>query len=209
MRLMIVCPTVTGREEHLNRWRLAYERAVEVAKIEARFAIYENLSTCARAWNLGAWEAMDRGYSLLHLSADDLEPSPGALKAAIESVERGEAPSALIFGPDGNVESHGYTWGYATPDGTPTAMTRIPTVRTEWWHPIPDIHYWSDNAVSSVLTARGIPIVNLNAYAFRHHWAQEGRLSGSDDRAQREKAEWQAYDQSVMLSPPPRFGGAW
>lgn len=202
-RLLVVIPTVAGRDEHLHRCLTAYdaERAHLIrrgANVTVDVRVYHDLPTCAHAWNLGAELARDDGYHLLHLTADDLAPRPGALDVGLWRIGFGEAPAALIWnGVTGAIESHGMAWGQAMPDGSPTTMVRIPTLRTEWWHPIPEIHYWSDNAVSSVLAARGVPMVCDADFVFDHFWAAEGRQVMAGPRAEHEQRQWMLFDQDV------------
>lgn len=202
-RLLVAVPTVDGRDDHLDRCLAAYGREAEkletAAGIQTTIRVWRNLPTCAHVWNLAAGVALDEGHDLLHLTADDLVPHRDALDVGVWRVLRGEAPAALIVNAlTGDIESHGLAWATQLPDGTATSMVRIPLIRTEWWHPIPQIHYWSDNAVSSVLQARGVPMVCDTDFRFAHWWAAPGRLSATDERAQDERVQYEAFNREMM-----------
>jgi len=97
------------------------------------------------------------------------------------------------------IESHG-DWGraYHGEGDVAVSMTRIPAVLVEWWRPIPPIHYYSDNAVTAVLRMLDVPILASRGFAWRHHWAQPGRISGVGEQAQREQAEYAAFEARLV-----------
>jgi len=207
LEVVVVIPTVQGREDHLDRCMAAYMRTLAGVRWQA--VVEHNRATCGEAWNLGAEVARAAGATWLHMTADDLEPLDGWFEAAVSCVrEFGASPSALIWtaraGEPDVIESHG-DWAarYSVPNAV--SMSRIPFCRTELWIDIPPIHYFSDNAFSSAMQAQGIPLVAVPGYAFRHHWAQAGRKQMNDEQWFREQTTWQQWAAGELLQRAPRW----
>ena len=206
-RLLVVIPTVTGREHHLRRCERAY-RAVTPPDVQLDIATWLDKPTCGEVWNTGARFAATLRADYVHMTADDLEPLPGSIEAAIEIVDKGATPSALIWtardGQPDTLESHG-TWAMHFLSPTEVDMSRIPFCRPEQWIPIPPIHYWSDNAFSVACRVQSIPMIADQRYAFRHHWASEGRIAMNSEQWYREQATYEQWANQQLAALSPRW----
>jgi hypothetical protein len=181
--ISIICPTIDGREHHLTRCERAYCETAE----DFEFIVLRNFSTCGQAWNEGLRIAEG---DFLHLTADDLEPHPGWLQAALETIRKGSLPCPRILRPDGSLESCG-DYAEETVDGTPSDVARIPffpRFLLPVLYPIFDNQYMGDYWISTQARKQGWPTVVVRDYLFTHHFAQEGRLNTleEDVRAFRE-----------------------
>ncbi len=206
VEVVVVIPTVTGREAHLDRCMQAYMRTLKGVHWQA--VVHHNAPTCGAVWNIGAQAAREADAAYVHMSADDLEPLDGWYREAVATVEMGATPSALIFtardGQPDVVESHG-DWAARYTVPTVTSMSRIPFCRTSQWIDIPPIHYFSDNAFTSAMQMQGVPVLAVAGYAFRHHWAQPGRKQMNDQQWFKEQTEWQTWAQGELLQRAPRW----
>lgn len=208
--LVVALPTVDGRESFLERAELALHETVP-PDVRLIIDVQKNRPTCGEVWNTVAERAQafetDGPVHLLCL-ADDLEPLPGWYQAAVRHTEWGATPSALIWthreGEADVVESHG-DWGIRYPHAQVTSMSRIPFCKASQWIPIPPIHYFSDNAFSSAMTAQGIAIVAEPEFVFRHWWAAAGRHEMNNEAWFREQNAWQSWATSVLLERAPRW----
>lgn len=177
MSVLVVIPTVTGRENFLddcldnygvtlgeNRWRKKWDVAVVVDR-----------STCGEAWNRGAKLAQEKGFDYVHMTADDLIPLEGWYEAAVETLESGFLPCARVLRPDGSIEAFG-DWGKESIDWDFAPGASVPFCRTKDWIDIPEIHYYSDNAFDWAQSqVNGYQFRARTNYAFTHHSAQTGR----------------------------------
>jgi hypothetical protein len=66
--------------------------------------------------------------------------------------------------------------------------------------PIPPIHYWSDNAVTTVLRHLDVPILASRRYAWQHHWEQAGRISGTGEQADAERVIYSAFERDTIIN---------
>jgi hypothetical protein len=172
--LSVIVPTITGREHHLDRCKVAY--AAHTTGYE--LIVVKDEPTCGIAWQAGANLAVG---DYLHLSADDLEPKAGWWQAAVETCDRGSLPAPLVYAADGSVQSCGGSWQQLEPDGAETAFTRVPFMSRDQWAkvgPMIPTHYFTDNWVSFRGAKAGIKTVVNHAYAFTHHHVLEGRNEG-------------------------------
>lgn len=203
--MLLAYPTVPGREASAARLD-ASVMAQRIGGDGPRFPVdilrMGGYATCGEAWNDAAAWAASEGYRSVVLAADDLECAAGCLDAAAAALAAGWSPSALIVtGATMGVESHG-DWGaiYPGEGEVPVSMTRIPAVRVEWWRPIPPIHYWSDNAVTTVLRHLDVPILASRGYAWKHHWEQAGRISGTGEQATHERYVYTAFERETITT---------
>lgn len=203
--LLVAYPTVPGREDDAARLdaAIAAQRVEEGGpRFPADVLRMEGYATCGEAWNDAAAWAASEGYRFVVLAADDLEPAEGCLAAAAGALAMGWSPSALIVTAETDaVESHG-DWGriYPGEGNTPVSMTRIPAVRVEWWRRIPPIHYYSDNAVTTVLRHLDVPILASRGFAWRHYWAQAGRISGVGEQAAQERDAYTIFERETITT---------
>lgn len=188
MSVLIVIPTVDGREDYLEACENAYQKTVSFS--ERSFYIAKNRPTCGEAWNAGAKFARELGVDYVHMTADDMIPHPGWYECAVETVEAGYIPSALVKYPDGGIQSHG-VWATRYVDWTIVPQTLVPFCRPSQWIPIPNIHYFSDNAASSAFKHQGLEIAARVNYCFTHHMAEPGRQSLTE-REEKIWKEWEA-----------------
>jgi hypothetical protein len=156
LKLSIVMPTIAGREDELARTIAAYERLTP-ATIE--WIVEHDHPTCAHAWNAGVAKATG---SVVHCGNDDLEPESEYW-----------FPSALrVLG------GAGVPLGWVREDAIGTFgrdFTRVPMCRREWWVPLPNIHYYSDNAFGDRMAATGhLPVV-AEGFDFYHRRSMVGR----------------------------------
>ena len=171
MRVSIICPTVTGREESLARTHAAYCRYTS----DFEFIVIKDLPTCGHAWNAGYKEATG---DYIHLTADDIEPFSPWAEIGVASVEAGFLPCARVLNSDGSLQSCGNNPD-EVPDGTPSDLARIPFMsreQAEAIFPILEIHYATDYWVSHRGAQAGWPTVVVREFCFYHHFAQAGRL---------------------------------
>lgn len=200
--LSVVIPTITGREESLERAWVAY---LETGPEDMEAVIVENFPNWPAACNEGFRQA--RG-DRLHFTADDLEPLPGWWQEALPWLdEHDELPAPKVFdhSPDG-------PWNNAI-DGADRAIphfTRIPLMTRSQYErigPWPEIPYASDVWLSERARTLGIETRMFHSYAFVHHWSQVGRIDGkanlaySDHVLNRLRAEGLQYLPSPS-SPP-------
>lgn len=170
--ISIVIPTISGREDHLERCVASYENNT---KSEYELIIIENRPTCGIAWNDGASLANGK---YIHLSADDLEPSPNWDRYAIEAVDRDFIPHPQVFRVDGSLDDR---YGPNTLDWQEVYMSTIPFMTMNMWSsvgPSLDLHYYTDDWISWKASMVGYKCVVRKGYRFIHHIAQHGRGAG-------------------------------
>jgi hypothetical protein len=181
VKVAVVIPTIEGREPHLERCVAAYKATAPDAKLY----VQTGHPTCGEAWNAGAKRAKRWKPDYLHLTADDLEPQPGWLDAAVEAADRRRIPAPLVFHPDGTLESAGligfgcYTGPYE--DWTAVDYTTVPFVTWALWGQIGmpgELHYCTDMWVSAVGRHHGWETAIRTPMRFTHHSAAEGRIQG-------------------------------
>jgi hypothetical protein len=179
MRVSIVIPTVTGREDHFERCREAYR-----TRTAAPYEILAELdhATCGLAWQAGAQRATG---DYIHLTCDDLEPLAGWDTAAITCADAGSAPAPKVTDARNGALQSRPSWGQEFPDGIDTGMSLIPFLTRQMWEavqPLFTAHYSTDTFISFRAREAGWIPVMCNGYAFLHHWAQvrRGANKGSD-----------------------------
>lgn len=181
--ISIVIPTISGREESLQR---AIDSYVANTKVKYEIIVIQNAPTWPSACNKGYREAKG---NVIHFSADDLEALPGWHKDVLKALrERDElpAPRVMDYAADGKFmnESDGA-------DGELTHFTRIPIMTRKQYEtigPWPEIVYYADIWLSEKARTLGIRTRMLYSYAFVHHWSQIGRV---DSKKNLDEAGWQ------------------
>lgn len=198
--LLVVIPTVKGREESLKRCLAAYRAT---SPPDTVYCVAHDLPTCGQAWD-EAMRSSPEAAQFVHFSADDLEPRPGWYDAAVETVKQDAVPAPYVYnGSSGSLEMGGL-WGQACLDMTPVPMTTIPFFRWAWWYQdewsIPHLHYFSDNLFSSHVLGSGRRILTRPAFAFDHYWEQPGRIAMNGDQWNQDRAIWAEVHASYGLA---------
>lgn len=175
--ISVVIPTITGREESLQRTLNAYE---EHSPKNVDIIVTQDAPTWPDGCNAGYEQAKG---DIIHWGADDLVPLPGWHKRVVKMLRSGE-----------NVLPNARVWDYV-PEGTPsnvndgadlapTLFTRVPIMRREQAEQIgtwPSIIYYGDCWVSERGRTLGIPTINVFGYDFVHHWCQIGRVDSKEN----------------------------
>jgi hypothetical protein len=173
MKLSIVMPTLPGREVELASSIDAYER---LTPVEIEWIIERGHPNCGAAWNAGALKATGE---ILHMSADDGEPETNAwFPAAMHALDRGFIPLGWVR------EDEAGTFG--------RDFARVVICRREWWQPVVETTYWSDNHFDDLMRAAGHPPVPVVGFDFYHRRSMIGR----DDSPERVERDREAYEAS-------------
>jgi hypothetical protein len=175
--LSIVIPTIAGREHWLEHTLAEYKRTLLYTGYET--IIVRDHAVCGTAWNEGIEQAKGR-YVLL--GADDLTPLPGFFRFGMDRSDAGQLPSALIYNPDGTIQSCGDVTMLAR-EGTEATIARVPFATREMMeaiYPIIETHYFTDNWFSHQGRLNGWPSIVTHGFAFVHHFAPEGRIDNED-----------------------------
>lgn len=177
MKISVIIPTITGREESLDRAVTAYKERSSGAEIE--IITVKDYPT----WPAGCNAARPRATGEYHhYTADDLEPLDGWVDAMLRCIGEGFIPAPQMW-------NHVYegvptTEQWDGPPGTFCRLARIPTLPkklVEEMGPWPEaIHYYSDNWVSDKAALLGWRTRVTEGYNFIHHWHPVGRLDKGD-----------------------------
>lgn len=203
--IAVVVPTIRGRE-HLYERTLAAYRATTIDSHTLTFYTARDYPTIGQAWNAGADQALRADeHDYLHLTADDVEPQPGWLEAAIEAADQNFYPSPRIIRPDGSVEACGSMGGgmllQDCGDWTPCVTSPFPFMRMEAWRPsacLP-IGYYADDWLSHLARQAGLRPVVRTPYCLVH---LEGTV-GRTPVVARAGADRQAFLDAVAGKEPP------
>jgi hypothetical protein len=178
VKLSVVLPTISGREETLARTIAAYEETLRDFPYE--LIIVKDEPSWPRACNVGY--ARSTG-EVVHWTADDLEPMPDWHLEILDWLEHeDELPAAKIkdYTPDGafsNIIDGG--------DLEFVHFTRVPIMRRDQWERIgawpEDLIYYADLWVSEKARTLGIRTRMFFSYWFVHHWSQIGRVDNKEN----------------------------
>ena len=178
--LTVVVPTITGREESLQRTLDSYEATLE--GVDSEIVVIQDAPTWPDACNLGFKKAEG---DVIHFTADDLEALPGwwdhASKALQERPNELPAPRVYDFLPPPEGRWMNEEDG---PDGAIPLFTRIPIFTREQGEkigPWPAIVYYADYWVSEKARTLGIETHMVHGYDFVHHWCQIGRVDSKEN----------------------------
>lgn len=180
MKISVLIPTVTGREDTLARAIDAYNTRSTGFEIEIITVLdYPTWPAgCNAARKLATGD-------IIHYSADDLEPLEGWANAMMSALNQGFIPGAQLW--DYKKEGPPIYQGYDGLPGTLVRLARVPAATKELADRIGDIpepiHYYSDNWFTDKASLLGWATRVEGGYDFLHHWAQVGRLSGGDWKA--------------------------
>lgn len=180
MKISVLIPTITGREDTLARAIDAYNTRSKGFEVEVITVL--NYPT----WPSGCNEARKFATGdILHYSADDLEPLEGWADAMLDSLNQGFIPGARLW--DYEKKGEPIYQGYDGPSGSLVRLARVPAAMKDLANRIGDIpapiHYYSDNWFTDKANLLGWPTRVQSGYDFLHHWAQVGRLDSGDWRA--------------------------
>lgn len=181
MRLSIIHPTITGREESLERMLEAYRQRTDGFDVE--YITVKDFPNWPAGVNAGSKLASG---DVWFYGADDVEPLEGWADAMMRTISAGEVPAGYYWDhPQGAVEPCGYTPSGApvnAVDGPPgsvpvfsrgPALTRALAERVGPW---PEIDYYADNWVSDKVRTLGVEVRMTAGMHFVHHWHPVGRL---------------------------------
>lgn len=179
--ILVVVPTVLGREASLQRCLDAYQSRSAGAELTIRVA--EGAGSCGEGWLAGAEDAP---CQFVHLSADDLEPHEGWWQPLVEACDRGELPCPVVLMPDGTVQSAGgdfaqenHLRSWIAEDWTTVPWPTVPFMSLTQWHQVwmLPIQYCSDAWVGVRGAQLGYRTVLRTGSRFTHHNETAGRLS--------------------------------
>jgi hypothetical protein len=177
MRLSVIMPTISGREESCAKMVAAYRE--RTPGVEVEIVNPKDYPSWPAGCNAGQLTATG---DILHFAADDLEPLEGWWPPALAAVTAGEVPAPQLWdfakgdGPPVNERADG-------PPGVTTAFSRVPTLTramAEAIGPWPVMDYYADNWVSDKARLLGYETRVMEGYAFVHHWHPVGRLDAGD-----------------------------
>jgi len=175
VRLTVVIPTITGREQDVARCVNAYETTSPAGY---ELVIVKDKTSWPAACNEGFRQSTG---DVIHFTADDLEPLVGWWQDVLTALETEDIlPAAKVL----NHSADG-VWDNACdgPDGGFPHFTRVPIMRRDQWERIgewPEYNYVADVWLSEKGRTLGIQTKMFHSYAFVHHWAQHGRDDGAN-----------------------------
>jgi hypothetical protein len=194
--ILVIVPTITGREHWLERCLSAYR---DNSRHAVNLWVVKDEPTCGAAWNLG-WMQAGGGlpHDFVHLSCDDLEPQPGWDSAAIKALRQRMLPCPLQTHADGTP----WQWGrftFPVPDWSVCEATTLPFL--PWWMaekilPGLDCHYYTDDWISWRARRLGWGDVYREGYRFIHHLAPEGRGAGMGSADARMRHDLNIYEEA-------------
>lgn len=172
--LVVVIPTVSGREDLLERTKQGWRDSMRPGDPELRLVVVRDRVGIGRAWADGLRTALEleprAGWVVL--AADDTYPMPavdqddaGWFRVTVARALRGIYPSPHIVNADGSVHSTGTMGagmlvpGSLLSDDLPAGTSPFPFLLREWAREllaagIPDVHYYADDWVAWVVRRR-------------------------------------------------------
>lgn len=176
MKISVIIPTITGREESFAAMVDAYRERTPGHEIE--IVSVRDYPSWPLGCNAGQLEATG---DVLHFGADDLEPIEGWADAMLPVLAAGEIPGAQVWdfvreGPPVNQDADGLPGAIAEFSRVPSLTREMAAAIGPW----PDIHYYSDNWIGAKGRLCGFPTRIVEGYGFIHHWHPVGRLDGGD-----------------------------
>lgn len=196
MRLAVVLPTITGREESLQETLSAYRDTLPPRQPNFWYDILvvKDEETCGEAWLQGLEWANNLAFDYIHFTADDIIPHQGWFEAAEYVISLGCIPAPKILNTDGTLQTNGGTtqkhdWVELSEIApfSYVEFTNIPFLSVDLMAKIgmPPIHYSSDIWISYVAWEQyDVATVFSPAYLFTHHRSPIGRggSTGSEHR---------------------------
>ena len=180
MKLSIVVPTITGREESLAETVEAYEQHTKGCSHE--IIIIKDEPTWPEACNAGYYQS--KGDNIL-FGADDLDPLKGWWKRALIHLrDNDELPAPRVYDNMGPFGGRQFANEIDGKDGDLTHFTRIPFMRRDQWErigPWPAVIYYMDMWVSEKARTLGIRTRMVYGFDFHHRWSQIGRVDSKEN----------------------------
>ena len=185
--ITVVLPTITGREESLQRSIDSYEQTLEGEDYD--IIVIQDAPTWPEGCNAGYYKS-DSPYILF--GADDLDAEQGWWQVGKKALELrpDELPAPRIYdnhGPDGT------RWFMNEKDGEDgelTHFTRVPLMSKDQWEkvgPWPPLIYYADMWVSEKARTLGVRTRMVYGFDFFHHWSQIGRV---DSKVNLDESGW-------------------
>lgn len=175
----LVVPTVTGREESLDRCLASFPDTNPV--------VIKDQPTCGLAWIEGIRRSSG---DYLILCCDDIEATDPAYDVCVDTVDAGFLPCPVISRPDGALESAGGDMAapgclipHIQADWTPVDFVPLPFVGRDQIRQIRMIeaHYMTDVWVSHRGRQLGFETVLRTDWQLTHHHEMTGRKEPSPD----------------------------
>jgi hypothetical protein len=192
LKVGVVVPTISGREESLQRTLDAYRATL--AGVDYVLTVPRNLPNWPTACNEGAQLLAADACDVLHYGADDLVPRHGWLEAALPVLDAGELPAPRVWNHHWN-DGPAHSQVIDGPNGALCHFTRVPILTAAMAQaigPWPEIAYFADCWLSDAARAYGGWETRVaEGYDFVHHWHQHGRLDGDPAVMERARIHWQ------------------
>jgi glycosyltransferase involved in cell wall biosynthesis len=205
MRISVIIPTVTGREDHFARCVQSYRETTKDIGLD--LIVETDWPTCGVAWDAG----MEHAHGdYVHLTCDDIEARPGWWQPAVEAVEAGKVPAPQCYDPSGYPQSCPRP-GLVAPDWTPVAMSALPFFSMEQYSaigPLFTAHYYTDDWVSWRARRAGWEPVLRTGYQFTHYYAQHRRGAGMSEQ-QRMEYDLAQYLQAQQMAEAGQWNESW
>jgi hypothetical protein len=171
--LSVVIPTITGREDWLERCLAAYK---ELSPANTEFIVVKDKPTCGHAWVEGYRRSSG---TYVHFTADDIEPLPLWWREPMAVLSAGRIPAATVMDSKLRPAVCDSPVGELARDGT----GRVPNVlvpflsrdllaKGGWLLPV---HYGSDDWVAYRASQLGYRVERVRTYQLVHHVANHGR----------------------------------
>lgn len=176
MKISVILPTITGREESFKAMEAAYRARTPGHSLQIVSPLNE--PNWAAACNVAMRKATGDVFAF---GSDDLEPLDGWAEAMLRTLGAGEIPAPQVW--DWKQEGRPVNEGQDGPPGSITAFTRVVALTREMAEaigPWPEWDYYVDNWVSDKGRTLGYETRVTEGYSFIHHWHQHGRLDGGD-----------------------------
>jgi len=186
VKLLVVIPTITGRELSLEQTKDAYRNTAPACWIQ----VVKNAHNWPTACNIGTDIARGLEVDAIHWGADDLEPLPGWYESCLASLLRDRIPAPEAVFNHRPPEGGGAANDNDGAPGEAAEFTRVPAATMDMANaigPWPDIDYYADCWFSIKARYLGTPTVVAGGYSFVHHWHPTGRKDSNANMQRSEK----------------------
>lgn len=209
MKIGVVIPTVTGREEYLSRSAHSHCPNDGVHWVDWHLAIYRDLPTCGHAWVRGVRDLLARGVDFICITCDDFEARrEDYWYNAIAYCEAGELPAPILYNAGEDTR-----WQSSLEDGAPGELARctrsphmlsaeqareIFSIRVE----LAPFQYYGDSLLGDIGARLGWPARICPGFEFTHHWAEAGRHTDEQNAIDHERYKAALLKLDHLLGPP-------